>query len=60
MFSVSIFLKALALIALFDVVFLCVMGIYQHKWLLFRIACGFVATICIAAFAAIAIPWVLR
>jgi hypothetical protein len=53
MFSWPIFFMVLALICLFDVFVLCVMGMLQHRWLPFRLACAVVASLCAAAFAAI-------
>ena len=54
MFSTAIFIKVFCLVCLFDVAFLAVMGIYQHRWLLFRLVCAVVLSLAISAFAAIA------
>lgn len=55
MFVVDMFLKVLALVCVVDVFVLSIMGILMHRWFVFRVVCGIIASVCIAAFAAIAV-----
>ena len=49
------FLYALALVCIFDLFVLFVIGAARQRWLPFRAVCALLASVCVAAFIAVAV-----